>query len=134
MFVRLFVSVININLILNSNHRGRFVSLRPFFNPGFATMIYLRTAKMSSIPTLCKVHRTPLKHDSKLQMIKIVGAHNNLSNTWCEKIDLIKQNDCILLYSKQLEVKGRSRASHLAYRCCIALLISEHTVQWSTLD
>lgn len=89
-FERLFVSVISINRILNPNHRGGAGSLQPFFPPSLAAMIYLRTAKMSSIPMLCKLKRTHLKHDSKLQMIKIVRAHNYLSETWYEKIDLIK--------------------------------------------
>lgn len=64
--------------------------MRTFCFPDPGAMIYLRITMMSSVPTLRNLNRSHLKHDSKLQMIKTVRAHNNLSETGYEKIDLIK--------------------------------------------
>lgn len=50
--------------------------------------------------------------------LRQVRVHNNLSETGYEKIDLIKYDDSIQLYSKQLSVKGESDTFSLAHWCC----------------
>lgn len=81
-FARLFVPLVNMNRILILTTEEDLFLYEHFFSPGSYCHDLSENSKDILSSYALQLNRAHLKHDSKLQMIKIVRAHNNLSDAW----------------------------------------------------